>query len=104
MNQKVFHSQSCTGKICENIYPILKQLKQSKTINTKLSGLVKFNEFLIHDKKTGLVIGKSDYVKVQQLNESLTKVEFQDAEIFRQLVLDSGKARNYGNKGNIGGT
>ncbi|PID03758.1 transposase [Sporosarcina sp. P2] len=67
-----------------------------KTINTKLSGLVKFNEFLIHTKKqSDLVIEKSDFVKVQQQYASLAKVEFQDAEMFRQLVLDSGKARNY---------
>lgn len=67
-----------------------------KTINTKLSGLVKFNEFLIQDKKqSDLVIEKSDFVKVQQQYASLAKVEFQDAEMFRQLVLDSGKARNY---------
>ncbi|PIC69251.1 transposase [Sporosarcina sp. P16b] len=67
-----------------------------KTINTKLSGLVKFNEFLIHDKKqSDLVIEKNDFVKVQQQYASLAKVEFQDAEMFRQLVLDSGKARNY---------
>jgi len=67
-----------------------------KTINTKLSGLVKFNEFLIKDnKQSNLVIKKSDFVKVQQQYASLAKVEFQDAEMFRQLVLDSGKARNY---------
>jgi integrase/recombinase XerD len=66
------------------------------TINTKLSGLVKFNEFLIHSKEqSNLVIEKSDFVKVQQQYASLAKVEFQDAEMFRQLVLDSGKARNY---------
>ena len=67
-----------------------------KTINTKLIGLVKFNEFLIHDEKqSDLVIEKSDFLKVQQQYASLAKVELRDAVMFRQLVLDSGKARNY---------
>ena len=80
MNQKVFHSQSCTGKICENIYLILKQFKQwvLKRL-TQNCCVVKFNEFLIEDnKQSHLVIEKSDFVKVQQQYASLVKVEFHD--------------------------
>lgn len=66
-----------------------------KTINTKLNALVKFNEFLVEaGVQSNMVLTKKDYLKVQQQYASLAKVEFNDIEKFRQLILDSGSKRN----------
>lgn len=74
----------------------LKTIKQSKpkTINAKISCLIKFNEFLI---LTGVqqtqVISKKDNIKIQQQYASLSKIELKDVEKFRQLVLDNEKSK-----------
>ena len=76
----------------------LKTVKQAqpKTINTKLNGLVKFNEFLVESGvQDSMVITKKDFLKVQQQYASLAKVKLKDVEKFRQLILDSGNKRNY---------
>jgi integrase/recombinase XerD len=76
----------------------LKTVKQSKpkTINTKVNALVKFNEFLVETHvQPDMAMTKKDYVKVQQQYASLAKVNYNDVEKFRQLILDSGNKRNY---------
>ena len=85
----------------ENVKEYISFLKtvksvKPKTINTKLNGIVKFNEFLVDRTiQTDIVISKKDYVKVQQQFASLAKVEYRDVEKFRQLILESGNKRNY---------
>lgn len=67
-----------------------------KSVNTKLNALVKFNEFLMETEvQPDKVISKKDYVKVQQQYASLAKVEEQDVEKFRQLMLDRKSKRDY---------
>jgi len=75
----------------------LKTVKQSKpkTINTKVNGLVKFNEFLVETNvQTDVVLTKKDYVKVQQQYASLAKFNEKDVEKFRQLILDGDSRDN----------
>lgn len=74
----------------------LKTIKQSKpkTINTKISSLIKFNEFLISiGLQNETIISKKDNVNVQQQYASLAKVELKDVEKFRQLVLNNEKSK-----------
>ncbi|MFD1362835.1 tyrosine-type recombinase/integrase [Lentibacillus salinarum] len=68
-----------------------------KTINTKLSGLIKFNQFLMEEYRvqTKVVIGKKDFERVQQQYASLSTVEYHDVEKFRQVILDNNHMRYY---------
>ncbi len=71
----------------------LKNIKHlnAKTINGKLSALLKYNEFL----GGKLMIIKKDFIKVQTETASPTDVTKVDVEKFRQLILKEGGERNY---------
>lgn len=57
----------------------------AKTVNAKISALVKFNEFLIDEGiQTDLIISKKDNIKIQQQFASPTDILKQDIEAFRQ--------------------
>ena len=73
----------------------IKKLK-FKSIDTKLSSLTSFNEFLVQiGVQKDLVITAEDRLKFQQEIASPTEIEKKDVEAFLQKVLvDTGK-RNY---------
>jgi integrase/recombinase XerD len=76
----------------------LKTVRKQKpaTINAKINALMKFNEFLVQTGvQEGIVITNKEFQKVQQQYASLAKLELQDVEKFRQLVLESGNKRNF---------
>ncbi|OPD28829.1 transposase [Clostridium botulinum] len=76
----------------------LQNIKQdsAKTINNKLSALVKLNECLIEKRiQTDVVITKKDFIKVQAQVASLATVYKKDVEAFRQKVLEHEGLRNY---------
>ncbi|NFM56634.1 transposase [Clostridium botulinum] len=76
----------------------LQNIKQdsAKTINNKLSALVKLNECLIEKGiQTNIVITKKDFIKVQAQVASLATVYKKDVEAFRQKVLEHEGLRNY---------
>ncbi|TMN22683.1 tyrosine-type recombinase/integrase [Lentibacillus cibarius] len=86
----------------ENVLEYISFLKtvkklNPKTINTKLSGLIKFNQFLMEEYRvqTKVVIGKKDFERVQQQYASLSTVEYHDVEKFRQVILDNKHMRYY---------
>lgn len=68
----------------------------AKTINAKLSALIKFNEFLIDNKiQNDIVVSKKDNIKIQNEVASLATVSLSDVEQFRQNVLENEGNRNY---------
>ena len=73
----------------------IKKLK-FKSIDTKLSSLTSFNEFLVQiGVQKDLVITAEDRLKFQQEIASPAEIEKKDVEAFLQKVLvDTGK-RNY---------
>ncbi|KRU24415.1 phage integrase family protein [Clostridium sporogenes] len=76
----------------------LKNIKKdsAKTINNKLSALVKLNECLIEEGiQTDIVITKKDFIKVQTQVASLATIDKKDVEAFRQKVLENEGLRNY---------
>ncbi len=68
----------------------------AKTINHKLSSLLKLNHFLVdtHVQKD-IVIDVKDKIKVQLEYASPTKVTESEVKQFLQTVLESNNARNY---------
>ncbi|GAB3051782.1 tyrosine-type recombinase/integrase [Virgibacillus ainsalahensis] len=86
----------------ENILEYISFLKtvkklNPKTINTKISGLMKFNQFLVEELcvQPNVVIEKKDFEKVQQQYASLSTVVYEDVEKFRQVILDDDHMRYY---------
>ncbi|MFD2760382.1 tyrosine-type recombinase/integrase [Lentibacillus juripiscarius] len=86
----------------ENVLEYISFLKtvkklNPKTINTKLSGLIKFNQFLMEEYRVqpNVVIGKKDFERVQQQYASLSTLEYKDVEKFRQVTLDNDHMRYY---------
>ncbi len=76
----------------ENVLEYISFLKtvkklNPKTINTKLSGLIKFNQFLMEEYRVqpNVVIGKKDFERVQQQYASLSTLEYKDVEKFVRL-------------------
>lgn len=68
----------------------------AKTINTKVSALLKFNEFLCHtDTQEQMVIYKNDRIKIQEPMVSPTKVSKEEVEQFRQKILEEEGAKYY---------
>lgn len=63
----------------------------AKSVNSKLSALIKFNELLQADN---IVISKADLIKVQTEIISPTNITKKEVEEFRQRILRSAK-RNY---------
>lgn len=67
----------------------------AKTINTKLSALIKFNELM---QSNNIVINKKDLIKIQTEIISPTNITKKDVEEFRQRILQSegcSAKRNY---------
>lgn len=67
-----------------------------KSVNAKLSALLKFNEYLItKNVQSDYVISKNDYIKIQAeyLNPvTITKIE---VDSFRQIILENRSKRDY---------
>lgn len=67
----------------------------AKTINHKLSSLLKYNHFLIAKHiQDDIVISNSDKIKIQLEYASPTKVTETEVKTFLQTVLESKNARN----------
>lgn len=70
--------------------------QKPNTINTKLSALIFFNEFLIDSRfQDNIVITKKDMLKIQNQGTSPTDLIKLDVEKFRQQLLEQGDTRNY---------
>lgn len=73
----------------------IKQLN-AKSINAKLSALMKYNEYLILENvQDSMVITKNDYIKVQSDYLSPNKISKVDVERFRQNVLEKSSKRDF---------
>ncbi|MFZ3577432.1 tyrosine-type recombinase/integrase [Virgibacillus sp. DJP39] len=60
-----------------------------RTINSKISSLIRFNEFLINEGvEKEWLITKEDLIKIQSSYFSLSKIIAKDVERFRQLILE----------------
>ncbi len=70
--------------------------QSAKTVNAKLSALVKFNEFLV-DKgiQDNIVVTKKDMLRIQAIGTSPADIIKQDVEKFRQQILGQEGIRNY---------
>jgi integrase/recombinase XerD len=85
----------------ENVKDYISYLKtikknSSRSINAKISALIKFNDFLIESNvQSEHAISKKDMLKLQTQYASLATVGLSDVERFRQLVLESESKRNY---------
>lgn len=85
----------------ENVVDYLSYLQtikkdNAKTINTKISALLKFNEFLCEfgvQEKT--VIYKNDRIRIQEPLVSPTKVNKAEVEQFRQRILEEEGVKYY---------
>lgn len=76
----------------------LKNVKRdnAKTINAKISGLIKFNEYLCDTSiQDDIVVNKKDTVKVQQEVASPANLNKADVEAFRQKILVNESLRDY---------
>jgi integrase/recombinase XerD len=82
----------------------LKNIKKTKegqrltatTINSNISAIIKFNEFLIDNHlQDDLVISKKDNIKIQRQFASPTEITKQNVEAFRQKILESESKRDY---------
>ncbi|MDN3015780.1 tyrosine-type recombinase/integrase [Paenibacillus sp. BSR1-1] len=74
----------------------LRTIKKSspKTINAKISALIKLNEFLMDSKvQNDYAVSKKDNLKIQQQYASLARIDVKDVERFRQLLLDHEKSK-----------
>lgn len=68
----------------------------ARSINTKLAALMKFNEFLLsRNIQEGIVVFKTDYIKVQTEYASPAIITKQDVESFRQTILENESKRDY---------
>lgn len=76
----------------------LTNIKKHKvnTINTKLSALIIFNEFLIvSEMQENFAVSKKDMIKIQSKGTSPTEITKKDVKKFRQQILEQGSIRNY---------
>jgi Site-specific recombinase XerD len=90
---KKLHRENVKDYIC-----YLRAIKKNspKSINAKISALIKFNDFLIESNvQAEKAISKKDMLKLQIQYASLATVGLADVEQFRQLVLESDSKRNY---------
>lgn len=68
----------------------------AKTINAKLSALIKFNKFLLKEKiQTEMVITEEDFIKIQQSYANPTDLNKTQVENFRQRILENEDKRLY---------
>jgi len=75
---------------------MLNKKYNSKTINNKLSALKKFNEFLIEKgSQSEMVIKNKDMLKIQTEYTSPTTITEAEVKYFLQIILETGKNRNY---------
>ena len=86
----------CSSLYRENILDYISYLRNikkdsGKTINCKISALVKFNEFLIvSGVQQDQVISKKDNIKVQKSYANPSNVTKQEVDSFRQQLLQDG--------------
>lgn len=67
-----------------------------KTINAKLSAILKYNLFLVEHKiQDDIVISKADYIKIQKQSINPCIITKKEVEEFRQKVLEGSGIRNY---------
>lgn len=68
----------------------------NRSVNSKLAALLCFNEFLVSiGAQTDIVLGKRDYLKVQQQYANPSTVSKQQVEEFRQKILVARGKRDY---------
>lgn len=85
----------------ENVLDYLSYLQtvkkdNAKTINTKISALLKFNEFLCQSGvQEKMAVYKNDRIRVQEPLVSPTKVSKAEVEQFRQRILEGEGAKYY---------
>jgi integrase/recombinase XerD len=86
----------CLRLYRENILDYISYLRNikkdtGKTINCKISALIKFNEYLIEQGiQQGQVISKKDNIKIQQNYANPSNVTKQEVDAFRQQLLAAG--------------
>lgn len=86
----------CLRLYRENILDYISYLRNikkdtGKTINCKISALIKFNEYLIEQGiQQEQVISKKDNIKIQQNYANPSNVTKQEVDAFRQQLLASG--------------
>lgn len=69
---------------------------KGESINANLSALAKYNEFLVATGvQTDIVIIDKDYIKIQKQHINPCKVDKQEAEQFRQQILENETKRDY---------
>lgn len=83
-----------------NVLDFISHLKNGelnpKTINHKISSLIKFNEFLVEEGiQDDMVVSKKDMLKIQQSIANPTDVTIEEVEGFRQTILEQEGLRNY---------
>ncbi len=67
-----------------------------KTINCKISALVKYNEFLVENGiQQEIVVSKKDNIKVQRNYANPSTVTKQEVDTFRQRLLEEGHQNIY---------
>lgn len=98
---KESYDRDLTNLYRQNVLEYISFLKNiktlnAKTINHKISGLAKFNAFLIHEGiQNEQVIFKTDMMKVQTPYVSPTQITDIDVKKFLQDVLEDENKRNY---------
>ncbi|WP_161520542.1 tyrosine-type recombinase/integrase [Bacillus cereus] len=95
------YDRRLTNLYRQNILEYISYLKNvkmlnAKTINHKISGLAKFNEFLVKEGiQQDRVIFKADMIKIQNAYASPTQIVELDVKNFLQSVLEDKNKRNY---------
>jgi site-specific recombinase XerD len=88
--------RECSVLYRENILDYISYLRNIKkdtgrTINCKISALIKFNEFLIEKGiQQEQVVSKKDNIKVQQTYANPSDITKQEVDAFRQQLLENG--------------
>lgn len=67
-----------------------------KTVNAKISALIKYNEYLVKlNVQNDIVVTKKDSIKIQLQNSSPALLTKKDVECFRRKILKKEGTRNY---------
>ena len=88
--------RDCSVLFRENILDYISYLRNIKkdtgrTINCKISALIKYNEFLIENEiQQDQVVSKKDNIKVQQTFANPSDITKQEVDAFRQQLLQDG--------------
>lgn len=68
----------------------------AKSINSKLSALLKYNKYLVELKiQEAIIITKNDKIKIQNEYVNPLTLTKTDVEVFRQKILEKSSKRNY---------